>query len=375
MRIGIECRALTTGVTGIGRYLSCLLEALSDIDKQNEYFLFADNRPNAPLVLGNNFHLLIRCSGSSLIWEQWELPWLARKNKIDLMYYPRGYGAPWLKACRIVLTVHDLYPKLFPAYWRSWKTKMAYDFSLGLSIQRADRIIADSEYTKEQIIGLFKIKTDKISVIPLAAAKVFKPREDRGQGWEGLREKWGITSPYLLHIGGHAENKNTLGVIKAFANYCQKYNYQLQLIVVCDKKWIGPELQQAGKDLMVKNKLIFTGAVSDHDLADLYRGSLALVFPSFFEGFGLPVMEAMACGTPVITSNRASLPEVAGDAAIYVNPDNLFEIQSAIEQVAASDKIRESLIQKGLARTKQFSWESSARILKEIFEEAIIGHD
>jgi len=277
---------------------------------------------------------------SRLLWTQWQLPEICRKLRSRLLFSPIP-EAPIFSNCRYIITVHDLIPLRFPKafspltlYWRYYAPEV---------LAQAEHIICDSMSTAKDITDFFGIATSKITPILLAHdAKQYRFLDLP-------------TSSYFLYVGRHDPYKNLQRLIQAFAALANNQDYQLWLAGSTDQRYT-PTLIAQTEALGVQNQVKFLEYVPYEQLPKIINQAIALVFPSLWEGFGLPVLEAMACGTPVITSNLSSLPEVAGDAAILINPYNVGEITEAMQVIADNSELRSHLRQAGLARASQFSW-------------------
>lgn len=252
-----------------------------------------------------------------------------------------------------VITVHDLIPLIFPQYHK--KQYFYFKYMLPVILKKTAKILTGSHHTKQLIMNFYKISEPKISVIPYGVSDFFLaqiPRQNKQN--------------YILYVGRLSPEKNIEGLIKAFGMFMDEHPTGLKLKVTGDKKQLGFPINQR-----IRNKIEFIGHPNDDRLAALYRNASLLAFPSLYEGFGLPPLEAMACGCPVVVSNVASLPEVCGDAAQYVDPHNIDSIAEGIHKVLTDEALRLSMIEKGLKRTRLFSWKKSAQEHIKVFEEAL----
>jgi len=229
-----------------------------------------------------------------------------------------------------------------------------------------DKIITISECTKKDIVKFYKIPEDKIKVILLAPDPIYQPLSH--DIIAPILSKYGVCAPYILYVGSLEPRKNIQTLIQGFANI-KKRGLNHKLIIVGNKKWEYSKLIRIVAESGLHNDVIFTGYLPDEDLPALYNGADLFVYPSLYEGFGLPPLEAMACGTPVITSNTSSLPEVVGNAGIKVDPQDVDQLSDAIYHVLTDENLRLSLIEKGLERSKQFSWERTATETWKVYDE------
>lgn len=288
-----------------------------------------------------------------LLWTQWKLPSIYREKKAKLVFSPIP-EAPLFSACQTVVTVHDLIPLRFPK-WRSPLTMYCRHY-LPQVLAQSQHILTDSQATADDLIHFFCIPSAKITVVPLAYdAAHFRPLNLPQQN-------------YFLYVGRHDPYKNLHRLIEAFAALPPADDLQLWISGPPDPRYT-PSLKALVQSLALAHRVRFLGYVSYDQLPILLNQAIALVFPSLWEGFGLPVLEAMACGTPVVTSNVASLPEVAGDAALLVNPYQIKEISQAMQAIVQEPKLRSQLRQAGLDRSKQFSWSRTGHRTVEVLQQ------
>ena len=294
-----------------------------------------------------------------LMWTQFQLPYIYRKLKANLLFSPVP-EAPLYSNSRSVVMVHDLIPIRFPK--RTSPLTPYFRYYIPQVCSQAEHIICNSQATAQDIVDYFGISASKITPIYLAC--------DRHQFYPLQHQKNDRQLPYFLYLGRHDPYKNVSRLIDAFAKIPQCKNYQLWLAGPPDPRYT-PKLQQQAEELGIKEQVKFLNYVSSEELPMMMRGAIALVFTTLWEGFGFPVLEAMACGTPVITSNTSSLPEVAGEAAILVNPYSSQAIADAMEQVATDAKMRSQLRELGIKRAGQFSWEKTGTATIEVISQYI----
>jgi len=283
----------------------------------------------------------------NLFWQPYQLYKLKKQYKV---FFTPGFNPVLFAAMPYVLTIHDLIHLRIPGKF-SFAKKIFYEIFIKPSVRKARCVITISEYSKKTIEDWTGISSEKIQIVPCGVSPVFTR--------EGEKHCPGF--PYLLHVGNTKPHKNTARVITAFAKANISPDMRLYLAG-------EPSLQLTAliKEKALQQRVIFTGKLTEEKIATYYRGASALVFPSLYEGFGLPVLEAMACGTPVLTSNTTSLPEAAGDAALMVDPYDVHAIATGIEKILADSALRELLIEKGLARAKLFSWDETAVAIQNI---------
>lgn len=292
-----------------------------------------------------------------LIWTQFQLPKIYKSLKSQLFFSPIPETALWAK-CRTVVTVHDFIPLRFSN--RLSPLTPYHKYYVPQVLKQAEHIICNSQSTADDIVQFCNIPANKISPILLGYdSNHFQPST--------LLDLDFLPHPYFLYIGRHDPYKNISRLISAFANLSSNHEYQLWLAGPSDNRYT-PALKKQVQELGITNQIKFLDYVSYDDLPKIISGAIALVFPSLWEGFGLPVLEAMACGTPVITSNLSSLPEVAGDAGILIDPYNVAEITDAMQAIANDSRLRSHLSQLGLTRASQFSWEKTGKATVEVLQ-------
>jgi glycosyltransferase involved in cell wall biosynthesis len=293
-----------------------------------------------------------------LIWTQFQLPKIYKELKSQLIFSPIAEAPLWSR-CRSVVMVHDFIPLRFPK--RFSPLTPYHRYYVPQVLNQAEHIICNSHSTAQDIVGFCNIPSNKITPILLAYdSNHFRPVMEEKSNSESL-------NPYFLYIGRHDPYKNISRVISAFAALPPNQEYQLWLVGPSDQRYT-PALKKQVQELGLTDQVKFLDYVPYEDLPKIISGAIALVFPSLWEGFGLPVLEAMACGTPVITSNLSSLPEVAGDAAILIDPYRVEEITDAMQAIANDTRLRSHLSQLGLQRAKQFSWEKTGQATVEVLK-------
>lgn len=356
MRIGIDVQTTLGQKTGFGFYVENLVSNLKKIDRKDKYYFF---KPDFAKDLS---------APQRFIWDQFHIPQKAREKKVDILHQT-GFSAPVFYRGKVVVTVHDLIALLFgkdiPFFSRQF-----FGVWMPLSYRFADKIIADSEHTKNDIIKLLKIPAEKITVIHLAAGKEFRPISSI-QKIQAIKEKYHTGEKYFLHVGTLNPRKNLEFLIEVFNEIIKQFP-AYNLVITGKKGWHYEGLFGLVKKLGLEKKVIFTGYIEDQDASYLYNGAEIFLFPSLYEGFGLPPLEAMTCGCPVISSNTSSLPEVVGKAGILLSPNDKMSWIREIRKVLANKKIRKEMVEQSLAQAKQFSWDKTARqtlaVYKELYE-------
>ena len=368
MRIGIDARKLHD--FGIGTYIRNLLRELARIDQQTEYVLLCGQEDTGVAeTLGANFRCVAATSGHYSIAEQLAVPMAVRRERLDLFHAPH-YVLPVLTPTRSVVTIHDCIHLMFPDYLRHRLAHAYAHASLWTAAHQSDRIFTVSEQSKRDILKFFKVPPDKIVVTPNAIDDRFSspPSEEH---IVQTRERYQLSHTYLLYVGNIKPHKNLERLIEAFHLVRQQGRPELELVIIGDEISKMQSLRRAVHKYQLHRYIRFLGFVPDKTLAVLYRLASVFVFPSLYEGFGLPPLEAMASGTPVVTSNVSSLPEVVGDAAVLVDPYSAEAIAAGILEVLRSTHLREELKRRGFERVKAYSWQRSAQRVREVYGEVV----
>jgi glycosyltransferase involved in cell wall biosynthesis len=373
-RIGFDATAAVSQGAGIGRYTRELLRALAQADSQNSYRLFYASRtvPHPLPSLPANFHvtrLPFHDIWLARLWQRAQAPlpadWIT--GPIDLFHSPDFTLPPVRRSTRTLLTVHDL------SFVRDRDSaapglRSYLEVVVPRSVARADHILADSAATRADLIELYHTPPEKISVLYCGIHPMFRPVADP-QNLAAVRARYGLGSaPFILAVSTLQPRKNYARLIRAFARLRDQ---SVNLVIAGGKGWLFETIFAEVARLALRERVIFPGFVADGDLPALYSAARLLAYPSLYEGFGLPMLEAMACGTPVVASTASCLPEVAGDAARLVSPTDVEALSVALDQVLADETLRRDLTAKGYARAGQFTWEQSARQLLSIYRELL----
>ena len=366
MRVAIDARKLHD--FGIGTYIRNLLRQLARLDRETEYVLLCQQADlEVAASLGANFRAVLEPSPAYSIREQLHVPLVIRRERPDVFHAPH-YVRPALISCKSVVTIHDCIHLMFPQYLPN-RVAWAYArATMWVAAHRSDRVLTVSEASKRDILTFFDIPPDKIDVVHNAIDDHFwtaPPEADIAR----VRERYQLDHTFLLYTGNIKPHKNLVRLIEAFARLRQRGFDDVSLLVIGDEMSKLPALRRAVHTLKLHKHVRFLGHVSDQTLAALYRLASAFVFPSLYEGFGLPPLEAMASGTPVITSNVSSLPEVTGGAALLVDPYDVDAIVDGIAQVLTSPDLAASMRRRGLERAREFSWERSVQRIRTIYGE------
>lgn len=382
MRIGIDVSRYFDKSGGVGIYAANLLKYLLKIDKNNEYnaysFFYNCFPPDwKHKRIIDEFRKYGKVNFSqinlptSILKRKWNNASMEKKEKllgsVDIIH-STAYMIPELFNARLVVTIHDLSFLIFPEY----HTKENYELVLSNLIylnSRPDMVICDSRQTKKDVIKYFHVPEEKLRVVYLGVSDSFKEEID-SDFRKKILEKYGLTGKYLLCVASIEPRKNFLRIINAFSEFIKKEEYkEYSLVCVGGKGWKNTEIYSQVKKKNLENKIKFLGFIEECELAPIYNQAGIFLYPSLYEGFGLPVLEAMACQTSVITSNVSSLPEVAGNAAIMVNPYSEKQIYEAIIHLVEDENKREQLIDMGLKNIKKFSWENTAKQTLNIYQQ------
>jgi glycosyltransferase involved in cell wall biosynthesis len=368
MRIAIDARKLHD--FGIGTYVRNILHGLARIDEETEFIVIC--RPadsDAVGELGANFRAVPETARPYSIGEQVWIPISLVRERAHLVHEPH-YVLPIATRCRSVVTIHDCIHLIFPQYLPGRLAHLYARTTMWAAAHRSDRVLTVSEASKRDILRFFDIPPDKVTVIYNAIDDRFlaAPDEER---MDLVRQRYQLNHPFLLYVGNIRPHKNLERLIDAFSRVREGGLEDLRLVIIGDELSKYPALRQAVHRHRVDKYVRFFGFQPHETLAAFYRLARAFVFPSLYEGFGLPPLEAMACGTPVITSNASSLPEVCGEAALLVDPYDSFSIADAIRRTVTDETLRADLVAKGSARVRQFSWRDSVAAVHRIYLEVL----
>jgi glycosyltransferase involved in cell wall biosynthesis len=370
VRIGIDARKLHD--FGIGTYIRNLLRQLARLDRQTEFVVFCRPEDRETLgSLGENFRPVEETAPNYSIAEQVRIPLAIKREGVTLFHAPH-YVLPPLVQCRSVVTIHDCIHLMFPQYLPNRLALQYARTSISLAARRATRVLTVSESSKRDILRFVDTDSSKIHVIYNAYDERFgvEPREE---DVVRVRERYQLHDEFVLYAGNVKPHKNLERLIIAFDLVRKRGLDHLKLVLIGDEISKYASLRRAVHQHHLHKYVRFLGYLPEETLAVMYRLAGVFAFPSLYEGFGLPPLEAMASGTPVVTSNVSSLPEVAGDAAILVDPHDPQAIADGISRLLTDEKLRRDLRMKGLARARQFSWEDSVRRVHAIYQEVACG--
>ena len=367
-RIGIDARKL--GDFGIGTYIQNLIRSLAKLDQENDYFLFVGPSADGSLVdLPDNFHLVTERSPVYSVRELVALSWRLLRLRLDL-YHATHYVLPSLVPCKAVVTIHDIIHLLYPEFLPN---RLAFFYAQRMirrSLSRGDRIITHSLHTKSDLLAHFDVSGDKLEVIHLGVADRYR-HELPPERIDHTLAELGIKRPYLLFVGNPKPHKNLDNVVKAFARALQIKDFEGSLVCVGGRDSAQFKTLQRAEQLGIEDRVQLKGHVSEEVLPAIYQGASLFLYPTLYEGFGLPVIEAMASSVPVITSNSSALQEVAEGYADLVNPLDVEEIARSIAHAMTDEAHRKSLADLGRKRAAEFRWERTAQQTLNTYLQAI----
>ncbi len=364
MKICIDARPVSEQMHGISRYAFNLIRQLASIDQHHEYLILTRLDRHLFSELPANFRLQGCDVPNYSLTEQFVIPRLLKRKSIDL-FHSMTYSAPVFQPCKTVVTIHDLIPLVFPHHYR-WRHALYYKHIVRRALQRAECILTVSDSSKRDLVRYFNLDPNKIVVAYNGVDDRFKP-DPSGLSKKIVSELISTEDSFILSVVNDKPHKNYSALIMAFKKATAHMQTSCKLVMVGIEKI--NESKNIPEEIMAR--LICLPKVTDDQLIALYQNAALFVLPTLYEGFCLPVLEAMACGTPVITSNVSSLPEVAGDAAILVNPDNIDELAEAIYNVLAFENLQKDLREKGIRRAKRFSWQETAQKTLKVYEEVM----
>jgi glycosyltransferase involved in cell wall biosynthesis len=364
--------------TGIGRTALKLIEGLALAEKRHTYVLnyFAMRQVFKKrdyikdlLALGckANECRWFNSKAYKLLYNFIPIPYsLFFGGNADITHFMNYHVPPGVKG-KVVTMVYDTVYKAYPETMNE-KTRHMLDISMKRSCRRADAIVTISEFSKSEIIKYLGVPSEKVVVMPCGVDfSLYRP--DYGENEvQSVKVNFNITGSYLLYLGTLEPRKNIERLIEAYSSVRQRVESPPELVIAGRKGWHYGSIFKKTQELGLTNDIIFTGYVDEVDAPVLMKGAIAFVFPSIYEGFGLPPLEAMACGTPVITSNVASLPEVTGDAALLIDPFSVDAIADAIERIINDKNLRAELSQKGIKHASQYSWDNSVKIISDLYD-------
>ncbi len=357
MRIGIDARIIAYRRGGIANYVRHLLPALAVLDPDTDYRVLRHRKDPTRGEAAANIHRITVWTPCHHWLERWALgaeiaPW-----RLDLLHSP-DFIPPAFGARHFVITVHDLNFLYYPQFLTA-ESRRYYNDQIAWAVARADHILAVSQTTRTDLIRLLGVPPEKVTVVYEGVSPAFRPLPP--DETRRILARYDLTPGYLLFVGTLEPRKNLPGLLTAYRILLDRGETRAPLVLVGSKGWLYEETYRHMAALHLENAVRFIHHVPDEDLPAFYSGAVLLAMPSFYEGFGLPALEAQACGTPVVISDRGSLPEVAGAAAVTVNPDSPEEIANGIARVLGDPALQATLRAAGLAHAARFTWEETAR--------------
>ncbi|HYM11015.1 MAG TPA: glycosyltransferase family 1 protein [Bryobacterales bacterium] len=362
MRFSVDAHAIGRKLTGNEVYIRSLLHGFANLDSGAEFVTYLSQRDVNGWV-PSRFEK--RYVAANRYWRLgYHLAGCLRRDRPDLIHVQ--YNAPLFCPVPVVVTVHDIsfieHPEYFPA-GRAWQLRL----STSNTLRRASRILTISEFSRQRIARGFGIDPDDITVTPLAAQDHFRPL-DRAAAAHRIGERYGIRRPYILTVGDLQPRKNQISLIRAFRELLQVEPQLPHLLVLAGKDtWFAPRVREEVQRSGLDGRVVLPGFVAEEDLAPLYNAADLFVFPSLYEGFGLPAIEAMACGRPVVCSSSGSLPEVVDRAAILIDPHSIGDLVRAMRDVLRDDQLRSRMGRQSLQRAAGFSWRETARRTLDVY--------
>jgi glycosyltransferase involved in cell wall biosynthesis len=364
MKIAIDAHAIGRHLTGNEVYVRSLLTGLAAVDRQSEYLAYV-SVPGVESLIPPRISVK-RVSNNPFVRLGLDLPRRLREDKPDVLHVQ--FTGPLICSVPQVVSVHDVSFLEHPEYF-TWERCAQLRVTVRRTVHRAARVLTGSEFARQSILRAYQVDPDKVVTVPIAANPIFRPLpRDRAQ--REVRDRMKIDGPFILMVGDLQPRKNHVGLIQAMEGLVESYPQIRHKLVLAGKDtWFAPQIRQAARNSRVADRVIFTGFVEDEDLLRLYNACDCFVFPSFYEGFGIPILEAMACGRAVACANTASMPEVADGAGILFNPQSKAEIVRAMADILLDAELRARLERLGLQRAPQFTWNRTAERTLEHYQD------
>jgi glycosyltransferase involved in cell wall biosynthesis len=370
VHIAIDAHSVGAQLAGNETYATNLIEALAEIDQSNRYTIYVTKQSAVDRFADRwpNFQVKRTLPHTPLVRIPLTLSAELRRNPVDLLHVQ--YTAPPLAPCAVVATIHDLSFEHFPETFKR-RSRAQLRLTVRRTARKAAQILTLSEFSRRDIIETYGVESRRVRVTPAAAASRFKPVTNELE-LRRIRATYGIERDYILALGSIQPRKNLVRLINAYSSVSRLGGNAAvpQLVIAGKRGWLEAETMRAAEQSPARADIRFIGYVPDADLPALYSDALCFAYPSYFEGFGLPVLEAMQCGAPVIAANRASLPEVVGSAGLLVDPLDEASIAGALRALIEEPGRRTGLRVKGLERAGQFSWLTTARLTLQAYDRA-----
>lgn len=372
IKVGIDGRAASWyRGTGLGTYSYQLLNSLNNNDKDNNYLIFLPKENKLDISFNPNFTGTQICQDRrNNFWDEVNIPVMLKNTDVQLYHVPQnGVGMPKEKNCRYVITLHDVIPCRMPETV-SEKYLNIFSNVMPEILSRCDGVITVSNFSKNDIASQFNFPKDKIYVTHLAGESIYHPIDIKFCK-SFIKEKYKIENDFILYVGGFSPRKNILSLINAFSQLQCSYKKKINLVIVGQKGKSYEIYKRRIEELHIESSVIFPGYIPMEELPYFYNAAEIFVYPSFYEGFGLPPIEAMSCGTPVIASNVTSMPEILQDAAILIAPSDIDKLCIAMKDILNDEQLRNNLILKGFKRASSLSWDKTARETIDIYKKII----
>jgi len=363
MRVGIDARLVFYSQAGIGQYILHLVDGLAKVDQKNEYVLLQSRKDDTSILEQPNFRRVSLWTPSHHRLERYALNVELMRLGLDVLHSP-DFIPPHRPSCKSVITIHDLAFLLYPHFLT--KESARYYGHIDQAVRWTDHIIAVSENTKRDTVQHLGVPEDKITVVYEAPSPIFRPM-DRQKAEEWVRDHHGVDGRFVLFVSTIEPRKNVPTLVQAIGQLRECYKEDVHLVLAGGKGWLFEDAFATIEELNLDAQVHFLGRVSSEELLYLYNAAELLAHPAFYEGFGLPPLEAMACGLPVIVSNVASLPEVVGDAGLLIDPHDVDELAVAMWRILTDSELRQEMRDKGLKQAQRFSWERAARETAAIY--------
>ncbi|MEA3494556.1 MAG: glycosyltransferase family 1 protein [Bacteroidota bacterium] len=367
MKIAVNTRFLIKDkLEGIGVFTFETLKIITEKYPEHKFYFLFDRKVDKEFIFSKNIEAIIvhpqaRHPFLWYLWFEWSLPKVLKKINADIFVSMDGY-LPLRNKTKSLTVIHDLafehYPKDIP-----FLVKKYYKYYFPKFAQKADRIATVSEFSKNDLIQKYGIEPNKIDVVYNGASDIFKALSEKEKA--DVKKELTASKDYFVYVGALHQRKNIPNLLKAYEKFRDNSQKEIKLVIVGRKAWGTKEMEDVFDSMKYKNDIIFTGRVSNERLAKYIASAVAMTYVSYFEGFGIPLIEAFACNVPVITSNSSSLPEVVGDAGLIVNPFDVEEIAIAMQKIAEDDTLRKKLIEKLKVQKQKFSWDKTAELLSK----------
>ncbi len=368
MHIAIDGRYIQDHFPGIGRYTYNLIQALAKAAPEDSFVLLhnpqlVNTRYDLERLEAPNVEMVSVSIPTFSLTEQYRLPSLIRHLGLDLFHSPY-YIKPYILPCPSVVTIYDLIPRLYPQYISPW-ARAIFEMAIRLAVATSRLVISVSQSAKEDLVRLLGVPPSKVRVTPLGVDTRFHPVNEKAI--LSLRQKYDLPEGYILYLGINKPHKNLVRLVEAFAKV--KTGRKLVLAGKEDPRY--REVHEIVKQLSLQDRAVFLDQVPEDDLPALYSGAALFVFPSLYEGVGLPLLEAMACGVPMVCSSTSSLPEIVGRAAVMVDPLDVSLLARALERVLRDGDLRASMCQEGLKQATLFPWERTAKETLAVYRQVL----